>query len=83
MLQPTVTLYTRRRCGLCDEAALELRALAHELGFALEEVDVDARQDVRRQYDEIVPVVAVGGRVIAHAPIAPGELRAAIPAALA
>ena len=77
-----VILYTRNNCGLCDEAAAELHALRTELRFTLTEIDIDADVDLRAQYDEIVPVVAIGGNVIAHAPIAAGELRAALSAAL-
>ncbi len=78
-----VTLYTRRDCSLCEEAAGELRSLGRELQFDIRELDIDADPLLCEQYDQIVPVVAVGERVIAHAPIAPGELRSAIAEALA
>ena len=35
-----VTLYTRAGCPLCDEARALLDALATDLGFAIETVDV-------------------------------------------
>ena len=73
-----VILYTRIDCSLCDEAATELRALRDTLRFTLTEIDIDADPALLEQYDEIVPAVAVGGRVIAQAPIAPGELRDAL-----
>jgi glutaredoxin len=77
-----VVLYTRRVCGLCDDAAAELRRLREELHFTLTEQDVDDDAELRARYNDVVPVVVVGGEVVAHAPIDPRELRAAVAAAL-
>lgn len=77
-----VILYTRRHCGLCDETADELRRLGGELRFALQSVDVDVDAALRERYNEIVPVVAVAGQLIASAPIDPQDLRARLAAAL-
>jgi glutaredoxin len=70
-----VILYTRRQCGLCDETAAELRRLRDELRFELRELDIDEDADLRERYNDVVPVVAVGERVIAHAPIDAAALR--------
>jgi glutaredoxin len=78
----TVTLYTRRACGLCDEAAAELRALSAELSFAYIEVDIDSDPGLRARFNDIIPVVSVDGRIVAEAPIAAGSLRAALAAAV-
>ncbi len=77
-----VVLYTRRVCGLCDETAGQLRLLRGELRFTLTERNVDEDAELRERYNDIVPVVTVGGNVIAHAPIDPAELREAVAAAL-
>jgi hypothetical protein len=81
-LSREVILYTRKQCGLCDETADELRRLQGDLSFELTELDIDEDASLRDLYDEIVPVVAVGDRVVAHAPIAASELRDALSAAL-
>ncbi len=78
-----VTLYTRQLCGLCDAAAAELRHLAGPLSFSLVEFDIDEDAELRAQYNDIVPVIAVAGSVIAHAPVDLAELRAALAEALA
>jgi glutaredoxin len=70
-----VILYTRRQCGLCDETAAELRRLRDELRFELRELDIDEDADLRERYNDVVPVVAVGERVIAHAPVDTAALR--------
>jgi glutaredoxin len=70
-----VILYTRIHCGLCEEAADALRELEPELGFTLVERDIDADPALLRLYDERVPVVTVGGREVAAAPIDRAALR--------
>ena len=83
MLSREVTLYRRRHCGLCDDALFELRAIGRELRFSIVECDIDADADLRALYDECVPVIAVGGREIARAPIDVNALRAVLVAAFA
>jgi hypothetical protein len=56
-----VVLYSRRACGLCDEAR---EVVLRELGrtrFRLEEVLIDGDPALERAYGERVPVVAVDG----------------------
>lgn len=77
-----VTLYTRRLCGLCDEAAEELRLLRDELGFTLAERDIDEDPELAARYNDIVPVIEADGRVVAHAPVDIASLRAALSAVL-
>lgn len=77
-----VTFYTRRQCGLCDDVARELRRLSSELRFTIVERDIDDDAGLRERYNDIVPVVAIGDTVIAHAPIEPGELRASMESGL-
>jgi glutaredoxin len=77
-----VILYTRRDCGLCDEAAEELAALQHELGFALRTIDIDTDDELRERFNDVIPVVAVDERIVAQAPIPPGSLREALAGAI-
>jgi glutaredoxin len=77
-----VTLYTRKDCGLCHEAADELRRMQASLKFELREVDIDADPALREQYTDVIPVIAVDGRVIAQAPIDADLLRDELAAAL-
>jgi predicted thioredoxin/glutaredoxin len=71
-----VILVTRQGCHLCDEA---LSALS-ELGLAPELRDVDADEELYALYDWRVPVVLVGGRVVAEGRIDREVLRKALPA---
>jgi glutaredoxin len=58
---PTVTLYGRPGCHLCDDARVQLTALRDELGFELVERDIEADDDLLRRYLERIPVVALDG----------------------
>jgi glutaredoxin len=62
MRAPTVTLYTRAGCHLCDEAKLVLAAARRRAEFTYEERDIDTDAELRRLYNEEVPVIAIDGR---------------------
>jgi glutaredoxin len=57
---PTLTLYGRPGCHLCDDARAQLLTLRDELGFELVERDIEADDDLLRRYLERIPVVALG-----------------------
>jgi glutaredoxin len=59
--QPKVTLYTRAGCCLCEEAKRVLESARRRVRFELEEVDIDSDADLRRIYNEEVPVIAING----------------------
>jgi glutaredoxin len=60
-MQPRVTLYTRAGCHLCDEAKLVLDEARRRAEFAYEELDIDVDPELRRMYNDEVPVIAIGG----------------------
>ena len=60
--RPKVTLYTRAGCCLCDDAKLVLAAARTRAGFEFEEIDIDADANLRRLYNDEVPVIAINGR---------------------
>lgn len=69
-----ITLITRKKCHLCDEALGALRAL----GVEPELRDVDADDELYAKYDWRVPVVMVGGHVVAEGRIDQDGLRKAL-----
>jgi predicted thioredoxin/glutaredoxin len=71
-----VVLITRQGCHLCDEALVAMRAL----GVEPELRDVDADEELFALYDWRVPVVLVGGRVVAEGRIDHEVLHKALPA---
>ena len=57
-----VVLYSRRGCHLCEVVKESLTKLERRGGFVWREVDVDASEDLRRQFTDEVPVVFIDGR---------------------
>ena len=60
-MKPRVTLYTRAGCHLCDDAKRVLMDARHHAAFDYEEMDIDGDPELRRLYNDEVPVVAIGG----------------------
>ena len=61
-----LTLYHRYGCHLCEEMLERLQELATVLDFRVDIVDVDADLDLKTEYNERVPVLALGDRQIAQ-----------------
>ena len=57
-----VLVYTRKGCHLCEIVKESLTKLHKRGGFTWREVDVDTDADLRRLYNDEVPVVFINGR---------------------
>lgn len=73
-----VVLYARAGCHLCDEARPVVADVAASAGVGWAERDVDADDDVRAQYGELVPAVTVDGVLVDYWRIDPARLRRAL-----
>jgi len=62
MEQRLVTVYSRKGCHLCEIVKESLVKLHRQGGFEWRDVDVDSDPDLRRQYNDQVPVVFINGR---------------------
>jgi glutaredoxin len=60
-MKPRVTLYTRAGCHLCEEAKRVIEAARGRADFDYEEVDIDGDEELRRRYNDEVPVIAING----------------------
>jgi glutaredoxin len=56
-----ITVYSRPGCHLCADAMVTLRTLQLELGFTLQERDIDGDETLQRAYFERIPVVVLDG----------------------
>jgi glutaredoxin len=72
---PTITLLGRPGCHLCDEARAVLQRVRSEWPFVLEEVDIEADDELLRAHLERIPVVALDGRELYHFHVDEGDLR--------
>ena len=57
-----VIVYSRKGCHLCEIVKESLVKLHKRGGFRWREVDVDSDPDLRRLYNDEVPVVFINGR---------------------
>jgi glutaredoxin len=57
-----VIVYSRKGCHLCEVVKESLSKLSRRGGFTWREVDVDSNPELRRQYNDEVPVVFIDGR---------------------
>jgi Glutaredoxin-like domain (DUF836) len=55
-------MYSRRRCGLCDEAREVILAQRARTPFEFKEVHIDDDDDLERDHGLRVPVVEIDGR---------------------
>lgn len=56
-----VVVYSRKGCHLCEIVKETLSKLERRGGFTWREVDVDADDQLRRQFTDEVPVVFIDG----------------------
>jgi hypothetical protein len=76
---PTLVLYGRPGCHLCDEAREALmRIRAEGRGFHLDEVDIESDDALLAAYLERIPVVEVGGVVVSELELDTEAVRACL-----
>jgi len=77
---PTVTLFSRPGCHLCDDARDVLEAVRATHPFALAERDIEADDATFKAYLERIPVVALDGRELYDFFVDADDLRARLAA---
>ena len=75
-MQPSLTLYSRAYCHLCEDMLAQIESLRAELAFGLCVLDVDADPGLERRFGELVPVLAHGEHELARHRLDKGLLRA-------
>lgn len=73
-----VTLYTKPECHLCDDVKADLQVLQAEVGFVLQECNIETEPALFEQYRYLIPVVNIEPGPLLYAPIDTYELRRAI-----
>jgi glutaredoxin len=72
---PTVVLYGRADCHLCDEARAVLERVQADVPFDLVERDIERDDALHRRYLERIPVVEVAGEEVFEFFVEEAELR--------
>ena len=73
---PTVTLYGRPGCHLCDDALAVLERIRSDAPFELRTVNIEDDDALLRAYLERIPVVAVDGDEVYDYFVDEADLRA-------
>jgi glutaredoxin len=77
--RPTITLYARPDCHLCDEARAGLEEMLEGgAAFELREVDIDADERLLKAYLERIPVIEIDGEEICELGLDAGAVRAVL-----
>lgn len=63
-MQKTILVYDRQGCHLCEQMVASLFQLQEELGYEIEQIDIDGNPKLIEQYNADVPVVIYNGEVI-------------------
>jgi glutaredoxin len=75
-VMPTVTLYGRPGCHLCDDARVALERIRADAPFELVAVNIEDDDALLRAYLERIPVVAVDGEEVYDYYVDEADLRA-------
>lgn len=73
---PTLTVYSRAYCHLCDEMIEALRELQGLFLFEIAVIDVDTDPELERRHGEQVPVLTHGGHELCHYRLEPAVVTA-------
>jgi thioredoxin reductase (NADPH) len=73
---PTLTLYSRNYCHLCEEMIEALRGLQGLVRFEIAIVDVDTDPELERRHGDKVPVLVHGERELCHYRLTPSVVTA-------
>jgi glutaredoxin-like protein DUF836 len=57
-------MYSRRRCGLCDEAREVVESVGRTVPLEFDEVFIDGDDDLELRYGLRIPVIEVAGREV-------------------
>ncbi len=73
-----VLMYSRPRCGLCDEARAVILAERGRTSFEFKEVDVEGDDALELEYGIRIPVVMVDGEERFEISVDPAAFAAAV-----
>lgn len=73
--RPTITLYTRPGCHLCDEMKSVVIRVTSAIPAVLELVDISTSPDLEARYGIEIPVLLVNGRKAAKYRVTDSQLK--------
>ena len=62
--KPTLTLFTRRGCHLCEKGKEMIDTLSEEFDFDYQECDIDSSDEWTEKYGLMIPVVTINEKEV-------------------
>ncbi len=62
---PSIVLYTRKKCPLCEEGKAALELATEMLNLTFSEVDIDQDERLLEIYQLMIPAITLNGELIA------------------
>ena len=62
--KPTLTLFTRNGCHLCEKAKEVITSLHEEFDFDYQECDIDSSDEWTEKYGLMIPVVSINEKEV-------------------
>jgi glutaredoxin len=78
MKKPTVSIFTKAECGLCEKAKALVLKVQADFPFLLQEIDITRDPALFQKYRYVIPVVAIDGRDVLVSKISEFRLRKAL-----
>lgn len=75
MSEPVITLYSREKCHLCEDAKTVISDLRSEFDFTLQEVDIDTEDRLTELYGLMIPVVVIDGEEVQYGQVDKNVIR--------
>ncbi|HIE29410.1 TPA: glutaredoxin family protein [Candidatus Poribacteria bacterium] len=70
-----MTLYSKRRCHLCEDAKELIKKIQKEYPIFLKEIDITDNPKLLRRYRFIIPVIFINGKLEFRARVSERQLR--------
>ncbi len=73
-----LTFFTKKNCGLCNEAKEILESLRLEHEIEVTEIDIYSYDELLEKYQLMIPVIQINGQTIAYGKIHKNDILNAI-----
>lgn len=74
-MTPSLTLYSRPGCCLCDDMKAMVAEVRADTAFTLTEIDISTQPELEARFGQDIPVLFINGRKAFKYRLTPGALR--------
>ena len=74
-MTPSLTLYSRPGCCLCDDMKAIVAEVQADMAFTVTEIDISAQPELEARFGQDIPVLFINGRKAFKYRVTAGALR--------